>query len=115
MKAVRGAITIKGNTEKEIESKTINLLKEIINRNNIHVEEIVSAIFTVTEDINAAFPAAAARKIGWNTVPMICAVEIPVPGSLKLCIRVLIHLERSIKEKVNHVYLEGASILRPDL
>ncbi len=116
VRAVRGAITVTDNTKELILEGTKELLVEIIERNSLENIDMISAIFTVTQDLNATFPAVAARQIGWNDIPLMCTNEIDVPGSLEKCIRVLIHIntEKSNME-INHVYLKGAQVLRPDL
>lgn len=116
VRAIRGAITIDNNTKQEIYEATEELLNEIIKSNEIQQNDIISIIFTVTKDITAAFPAYAARKMGFTNIPLMCSHEMDVPGSLKKCIRILLHFntEKSLDE-VTHVYLKGAKILRPDL
>ncbi len=116
VRAVRGAITVSENTKESILEGTKEILVEIIERNSLDNADIISAIFTVTHDLNATFPAVAARQIGWNDIPLMCTTEIDVPGSLTKCIRVLLHInsEKSNTE-IKHVYLNGAKILRPDL
>lgn len=111
--AVRGATTAKANTPEAIFSATEELLTEVMHRNDLKVEDLISGIFTVTPDLTAAFPAAAARKLGWNDVPMMCAQEIPVPGSLPHCVRVLLHV--MAENKPQAVYMHDARQLRPDL
>lgn len=116
VRAIRGAVTVQENTREDILEGTRELLLEIIARNNLDREDIISAFFTVTNDLNAAFPAVAAREIGWTDISLMCTNEIPVPGSLAKCIRVLIHFNTSIRNnEINHVYLKGAEVLRPDL
>lgn len=111
--AVRGAITAKANTPEAILGATEELLIELMHRNGLNAEDLISGIFTVTPDLTAAFPAAAARKLGWTEVPMMCAQEIPVPGSLKHCVRVLLHV--MAEKPLQAVYLHDARQLRPDL
>lgn len=115
-RGVRGATTVPTNDRGEILTATRQLLALMIRRNEIKRDDIASVIFTVTKDIDAEFPALAARQLGWADVPLLCGYEISVPGSLPLCIRVLIHwnTERSPAE-VHHVYARGAERLRPDL
>lgn len=111
--AIRGAITVEANTEPAIMAATHELLAEIARRNALAPEEIVSLFFTLTPDLNACFPARAARLwMGWD-VPMIDMVEVDVPGALPRCLRVLIHLRRS--GPVRHAYLREARSLRPEL
>ncbi len=95
---------------------TTELLQLLIRRNDLHAEDVASAIFTVTEDLDAEFPALAARYLGWTEVALMCTREIPVPGSLEKCIRILLHVNttRSAAE-IQHVYTRGAVNLRPTL
>jgi chorismate mutase len=113
MRGLRGATQISANTVEAMEDAVVELCKEIERRNGIGPSDIVWGIFTVTHDIDADFPARAARVAGWGGVPMICSREIPVPGSLPLCVRLLIHVDSEGPR--NHVYLRGAQVLRPDL
>ncbi len=116
VRGIRGAVTIKENTPKAIREAAKDLLSLIAAENKITSRDIISIIFTVTNDLDAAFPAEAARELGWNLVPLLCATEIPVPGSLEKCIRVLIHAYMSCsQEEVRHIYLGDAVKLRPDL
>jgi chorismate mutase len=112
VKALRGAITTRSNSEDAIVEATRTLLTCLVERNQLVLEEIVSVFFTLTPDLNACFPARAAREMGWD-VPMLDMQEIDVPGALALCIRVLIHVE--ITRPPRHAYLRGAVSLRPDL
>lgn len=116
-RGIRGAITIESNTEKEIEDATVELLSCLLEKNKIEVGNISHVIFSLTKDIDAAFPAKFARKnLGWDHVPMICTNELGVPESLKKCIRVLMVVNTSLsQEEVHHAYLRGAVRLRPDL
>jgi monofunctional chorismate mutase len=113
LKAIRGAATVRGNTADDIKAATQAMLEEITCANSLSTTQIVSAIFSLTPDLNAAFPAAAARAIGWTDVPMMCAQEIPVPGALPMVVRVLIHADVPAGA-VQHVYQGGAVALRPD-
>lgn len=117
VRAVRGAITVDSNTAEEIWSATELLIRAIVDKNELHVDDIVSVLFTTTEDLNAAFPAKGARNLeGWEYVPLTCAQEIPVPGSLQLCIRVMMHVNtQKSNEEIHHVFLRDAAKLRPDL
>lgn len=113
-RGIRGATTVEQNTREEILSATTELLQLLIRQNDLHTEDIASAIFSLTEDLDAEFPAVAARMLGWIGVPLMCTREIPVPGSLGKCIRVMLHVNttRSLAE-IRHVYLRGAVNLRP--
>mgnify|MGYP000940651545 CR=1 FL=1 len=114
--AVRGAITISEDTPEEVTAATKELLNEVIKANQIEAEKIVSIIFTVTSDISSEFPAVAPRQLGLDSTPLMCALEIPKPGSLPLCIRLLIHFYTSLpKTEIKAVYLRDAVKLRPDL
>lgn len=116
VRAVRGATTVELNNADEIIAETGELLKKIIEENNIKVEDIISVFFSVTRDIDAAFPAVAARRLGWTDIALICTNEIDVPGSLQKCIRILIHFNTDKKNsEINYVYLKEARSLRPDL
>lgn len=112
MKAIRGAITVKENTETEILSQTEKLLQEIMNRNQLTEESIVAIFFSATRDLTAVYPARAARNLGLTQTALACYTEMDVEGSLGQCIRVLLLTE--ILQKPYHVYLEGAKVLRPD-
>ena len=112
-RGIRGATTVEQNTREEILAGTTELLELLIERNDLQPEDISSAIFSVTHDLDAAFPAVSARKLGWTDVALMCAHEIPVPNSLNRCIRVLIHVNttRSAAE-MQHVYIKDAVNLR---
>lgn len=115
MRGIRGAITVSENSKPEILSATQELLQKMIQQNTLDISEIASIFFTVTEDLDAEFPAAAARELGFEDTPLLCAREIPVPGSLPKCIRVLIHYNTNKSQKeIKHVYLKQAVTLRPD-
>lgn len=117
IRGVRGATTIENNNKQEILEATETLLRDMISENKIEASDVAQIFFSVTEDIDAAFPAAAARQIdGWAFVPVISMSEIPVPGSLKMCIRIMMTVNTNAKqEEIHHVYQEGAIVLRPDL
>jgi len=116
-RGIRGATTIDMDSKENVLSVTRELLKMIHSYNpDLKSDDIASVIFTTTADISSAFPALAARQIGWDQVPMICAREIPVPDSLPRCIRVLIHWNTDKEQAaIHHVYLRDAENLRPDL
>lgn len=115
-RGVRGATTVEANDRAQILQATRQLLALMIRANGIDREDVGCASFTVTKDLDAEFPALAARQLGWLDVPLLCSYEISVPGSLGRCIRILIHwnTEKSQSE-VRHVYLKDAQRLRPDL
>ncbi len=116
LRALRGAILCKENSKEEITERTAQLLREMIQRNEIKPEDIVDIIFTATEDLTAEFPAAAARHMGLIHVPLLCARELSIEGSYGKCIRVLMHLyTRKHPHELRHPYLEGARQLRTDL
>jgi chorismate mutase len=115
-RGIRGATTVEHNDREEILAATTELLQLLIRSNDLRAEDVASAIFTVTADLDAEFPALAARSQGWTEVALICAREISVPGSLEKCIRILLHVNttRSAAE-MQHVYIRGAVNLRPTL
>lgn len=116
LRGIRGAITVKRNSKEEILEATKRLLKMMVSVNKVKVEEVATAIFSITKDLNAEFPAVAARKLGWLYSPLLCTYEIAVPGSLRKCIRILLLVNTNKKQKsIKHVYLGDAKKLRPDL
>lgn len=115
-RGIRGATTVEANTAEAVLDATGELLAALAEANGLAAEDIASAVFTVTADLDAAFPAQAARQLGWHQVPLLDALEIPVPGSLPRCVRVLLHWNTSRSQaEMRHVYLRGAAGLRPDL
>jgi chorismate mutase len=116
-RGIRGAITVHEDQPETILQATQELLLAIMAANpKLQADDIASTIFTVTEDLAAAFPARAAHKLGWDRVPLMCAREISVPGSLPGCIRILIHWNTHLSQsQIQHVYLKDAASLRPDL
>ena len=117
IRGIRGATTVTADEPDLILQATRELLEEILAANEgMQPEEVASALFTVTDDLVSTFPAQAARQMGWGLVPMLCAREIPVPGSLPRVIRVLVHWNTELPQNaVTHVYLREAVKLRPDL
>jgi chorismate mutase len=107
---------VERNDAGEIADRTRELLRLLVDRNGLRAEDVASAVFTVTSDLDAAFPTVAARPLpGWEQVPLLCSREIPVPGSLARCIRVLIHWNTERPQAViHHVFLRGARVLRPE-
>ncbi len=117
VRGIRGATTVTENTSAEILSATTELLKAIFDANGIETfDDLISCIFTTTLDLNAAFPAESARVLGLKEVPLLCCTEIPVPGAMPRCIRILLHVntEKSLSE-MKHIYLRDAKKLRPDV
>ncbi len=116
VRGIRGATYVEKNEAKLIIEGTKQLLLEMVDKNSIQKEDICSILFTSTPDLNASFPAMAARELGWKYVPMLCSVEIDVPDSLHNCVRVLMHVNTSLpQDQVKHVYLKEAKKLRDDL
>ena len=113
--ALRGATTVTANDGDAILAATDELMRAILERNRLAPEHLVSCIFTLTEDLDAEFPAVAARRMGLSAVPLLCAREVPVPGSLPMVIRVLIHCYGDEGHEAQHVYLGEAASLRLDL
>ena len=115
LRAIRGATTVDADEPAEIRTATAELLQQLVRQNDLTPSDIISAIFTLTPDLRSAFPAHAARELGWHDVPLLCTMEIPVPGALGHCIRVLLHVETTRdRAAIRHVYLRGARTLRPD-
>lgn len=116
LRAIRGATTLDEDTKEQVHERTQALMREILARNELSPDDLVSIVFTVTGDVHAAFPATAARALGLDDVALLGAQEIAVPGALERCIRVLVHCysERD-RSELRHVYLEGATVLRRDL
>ncbi len=116
VRAVRGATTVEADTPGAITERVVALLGQILDRNGLGEDDIISILFTATEDITSTFPATAARSMGLGAVPLICARELSITGSVGHCIRVMLHVttERP-RSEIHHVYLEGAQGLRDDL
>jgi chorismate mutase len=113
--ALRGAISVERNDASDIHEATTTLMREIMQRNSLGPEDVVSCIFTATDDLDADFPAAAARALGFDGVPLLCAREMSVPDAMPRVIRVLIHYHAEQDHRAKHVYLREASALRGDL
>jgi chorismate mutase len=116
LRAVRGATTVDEDTEEQVTGRVQALVEQMLVRNDLNHDDLVSILFTATEDVTSIFPATAARGSGLGDVPLICAREMAVKASQPLCIRVMMHVytERS-RSELHHVYLEGARSLRDDL
>jgi chorismate mutase len=113
--AIRGAVDVASDTAAEIRAAVVEMVRQITLRNQLEIDAIISAQFTMTPDLRSVFPASAAREAGWTAVPMLCATAVDVPGALPRCIRVLVHAALPAGTKVEHVYLGKAASLRPDL
>lgn len=116
LRALRGATTLDEDTSKQVNDRVRALVGSMLERNGIGHDDLVSILFTATDDVTSMFPAAAARSLGLGDVPLICASELGITGAMPRCIRVLMHFytERT-REALHHVYLEGARGLRDDL
>jgi chorismate mutase len=116
LRALRGATTVDEDVEAHVHERVVELLDQMCERNGIDHEDVVSILFTATDDLHATFPAAGARKAGFGDVPLICARELDVHGATPRCLRVMMHLytERS-RTDLHHIYLHGAVALRDDL
>jgi chorismate mutase len=115
LQALRGATTVPENDAGEILGATEELLRELMERNGLEHEQMVSCLFTCTPDLDAEFPAVAARRLGLNTVPLMCAREMDVPGAMPRVIRLMLHCYGDPAREARHVYLRGAEALRADL
>jgi chorismate mutase len=113
--AIRGANSVSANEEDPILDATEEVMRELLARNGLDPEDLVSCLFTLTPDLDAQFPAVAARRIGLDQVPLMCAREIPVPGAMPKVIRVLVHAYADDGKKAQHVYLGDTPALRRDL
>ena len=116
VRALRGATTVDVDTTEQVHERVQSLLAAMLDRNDVSKDDVISIVFTATDDIHSMFPAAAARAIGMGDVPLLCARELDIEGGTPLCIRVLMHVttERT-RAALHHVYLEGARGLRDDL
>jgi chorismate mutase len=116
VRGLRGATTVEADTVAQVTERSKELMREIMVRNDLSEDDIISALFTATADVTSIFPATAIREIGFGAVPLLCAAEIPVPGSMPRCIRVLLHVHTArSRDDMHHVYLHGAQGLRDDL
>ncbi|MFV0527085.1 MAG: chorismate mutase [Acidimicrobiales bacterium] len=116
VRALRGATTVDADHPDEIHKRTTDLLELLFERNDLCADDIISVFFTATEDLRSVAPAVAARAYGLTDVPLICAREMPVEGSLERCVRLLLHLDTDrSRDELRHVFLRGAAVLRPDL
>ena len=114
-RGIRGATTVEANSPEAILEATTELLTELMRANDLQVEDVASGYFTTTRDLNAEFPAVAANRLGWTDVALLCGHEMAVPGSLAMCLRILLHVNTTKEARqLVHVYLRGATVLRPD-
>ena len=116
VRGLRGATTVDADTAAQVTERSQELMREIMARNELVEDDIVSVLFTATPDVTSIFPATAIREIGFGAVPLLCAAEIAVPDAMPLCIRVLLHVHTTrSRDEMHHVYLHGAQVLRDDL
>lgn len=115
VRAIRGATSVPEDTREAIHARTAELVGEVMQRNGLGPDDIISVFFTSTDDLVATFPATGAREMGLGAVPLICAREIPVQGALPSCVRLLAHVNMPAERAVQHVYLHEAVSLRVDL
>lgn len=116
LRGIRGATTVEANTKEAILQATGELLQAIIEANGVERDDVASVFFSTTPDLDAEFPAVAARNLGWTKVALMCAHEMNVPGSLPMCLRILMHVNTSkAAGEIEFVYMRGARVLRPDL
>lgn len=114
-RGIRGATTVAANTKENILAATRELLQKMVAANRIEADKVACAVFTATPDLDAEFPAVAARQIGWTNVALLCGHEMNVPGSLAKCLRILVMYNTEKKaEEIVHIYLRGAEVLRPE-
>jgi chorismate mutase len=116
VRGLRGATTVDVDTAEQVTERSQELMRRIMERNDLAEDDIVSVIFTATADVTSIFPATAIREIGFGAVPLLCAAEIAVPGAMPRCVRVLLHVMTTrSRDEIHHVYLHGAQGLRDDL
>jgi chorismate mutase len=116
VRGLRGATTVDVDSVEQVTERSQELIRRLMEHNDLVEDDIVSVLFTATGDVTSIFPATAVREIGFGAVPLLCAAEIAVPGAMPLCIRVLLHVHTTrTKDEIHHVYLHGAQGLRDDL
>jgi chorismate mutase len=116
VRAIRGAVQVDANDSTAILEGTSELVIEIMTRNQLTQDDVISVVFSATTDLNAEFPALAARKLGFQDVPLLCCTEIDVPGAMPRVVRLMMHVETAVpRSDVQHVYLRGAAALRMDI
>lgn len=115
-RGIRGATTVPANTALDILQAATELLEKIVTANNVDKDDVAAIIFTATPDLDAVYPAVAARQLGWTMTPLVCTQEMVVPGSLSSCLRILVMWNTNLApQEIHHIYLRGARVLRPDL
>ncbi len=116
VRAIRGAVQVDADEREAILEGTADLVSDVMTRNDLGPDDVISVLFTVTPDLTAEFPALAARKIGFHDVPLLCSTEIPVPGALPRIVRLMMHVDTGrTRSEIQHVYLRGAAALRLDI
>ena len=116
VRAIRGAVQVDSDQREAIIEGTAELVAEVLTRNELTTDDVISVLFTATPDLTAEFPALAARKIGFHDVPLLCTVEIDVPGAMPRVVRLMMHVETArTRSEIRHVYLRGAKALRLDI
>ena len=116
VRAIRGAVQVDANRREDIIEATAELVAEVMDRNDLATDDVISVLFTATPDLTAEFPALAARKTGFHDVPLLCATEIDMPGAMPRVVRLLMHIETDRpRSELRHVYLRGAAALRLDI
>ncbi|HUC57225.1 MAG TPA: chorismate mutase [Streptosporangiaceae bacterium] len=116
VRAIRGAVQVDGDDRQAILDGTAELVTAVMTRNNLSTDDVISVIFSATPDLSAEFPALAARKLGFQEVPLLCCSEIPVPGAMPRVVRLMMHVETELpRSEMHHVYLRGAAALRLDI
>ena len=116
VRGLRGATTVDADTTEQVTMRVVALVEQMLSRNDLDKDDLVSVVFTATDDIHCMFPATAARTIGLGDVPLLCARELDITGATPLCVRVLMHVQTDkSRAELHHVYLEGAGSLRDDL
>jgi chorismate mutase len=116
VRAIRGAIQVDANDREAILAGTAELVTEVVTRNELHPSDVISVLFTATPDLSAEFPALAARKLGFQDVPLLCCTEFEVPGAMPRVVRLMMHVDTALpRSAVQHAYLRGAAALRLDI
>jgi chorismate mutase len=116
IRAIRGAVQLDANEREQIMDGTTELVTEVMSRNKLSTDQVVSVIFTATPDLTMEFPALAARSLGFQEVPLLCCTEMAVPGSMPRVVRLMMHIETEVsRAQIQHVYLRGAAALRLDI